>query len=72
MWNVIDPDAQIGVGFSRPATFKGLKNFKLLIKHKDQSQMIFRTKAENKTSALKYAKNRWPSAVVAKIEEFKE
>ena len=51
---------------------KGLKKFKLVVKLTDQSRMIFRTKAENKTSALKYAKNRWPSATIVSIEEVKQ
>lgn len=72
MWDVTDPAAQIGIGLSRPATLKGLTKFKLVVKLTDQSQMIFRTKAENKTSALKYAKNRWPSATIVSVEEVKQ
>ena len=72
MWDVTDPAAQIGVGLSRPASSKGLKKFKLLVKLTDQSRMIFRTKAESKTAALKYAKNRWPSATIVSIEEVKQ
>lgn len=72
MWDVTDPAAQIGVGLSRPASSKGLKKFKLVVKLTDQGRMVFRTKAENKTSALKYAKNRWPSATIVSIEEVKQ
>lgn len=72
MWDVTDPAAQIGVGLSRPASAKGLKTFKVVVKPVDQSRMIFRTKAENKTSAVKYAKNRWPSAIIASVEEVRQ
>lgn len=63
----IDDDqlkAKIGEGISRPVEGAKTKQFKLLVRMEAGQPMKVTLWAESKPRALKYARNRWPTAAV--------
>jgi hypothetical protein len=53
-----------GEGVSRPRHNARVKDFTLLVYPRGAQPLKWYTRAESKTAAVKYAKNRWPGATV--------
>lgn len=61
-YQYIDKD---GEGFTRPAPGEQTSLFTLIIRLPRRKPMRWYTKAPSLNEAVKYAKNRWPKAVVS-------
>jgi hypothetical protein len=64
-----DPEAvgHYGEGISRPRPNARVRNFKVIIYPKGARPITWYTRAESKRAAQKYARNRWPLAVVVEV-----
>lgn len=59
-----DDHARYGDGISRPVPKSRTKPYTLIIYKSGSMPMTMTMRAENKTAAITYAQNRWPSATV--------
>lgn len=56
--------AKLGDGISRPRPGSRTREYKLIIYPQGARPLTWFTRAESKRAAIKYARNRWPSAEV--------
>ena len=65
-----DPDqvGNYGEGVSRPRHNARVRDFKVIIYPKGARPITWYTRAESKTAAQKYARNRWPDASAVEVE----
>ena len=63
-WREDEPQGIYGEGISRPRYGARTKEFRLIVYPKGARPITWITRAENKTAAIKYAQNRWPSCTV--------
>ena len=59
--------AQHGDGISHPKKGVRTKYYRLLIRNKSTAAMKVQLQAESKRDAVRYAKARWPGAIVEAI-----
>jgi hypothetical protein len=61
-----DPEEQgiYGEGISRPRHGTRVKEYRLMVFPSGAKPMLWITKAENVSAAIRYAQNRWPNATV--------
>lgn len=58
------PEPKLGAGLSRPVSAAHTRLYRLLVKRPGSPQMAVSLRAEDKRSALQYARNRWPDCSV--------
>ena len=64
LWREEEPRGNFGPGISRPREGERTKPFAVRVKQANARPMKVTLHAANKTTALRYAKNRWPGAAV--------
>jgi hypothetical protein len=62
------PKPNLGSGISRPTGKRPTREYRLRVCCPRQQPLLVKMQAENKRSALKYAANRWPGAVVEVVQ----
>lgn len=63
-----NPNAQFGDGISHPKKNAKTKLYKLSVQEKACQPMTVQLKAESQRFALRYAKARWPDALIQIIK----
>lgn len=64
LWQEETPRGSFGPGISRPREGERTKPFTIQVKENNARPMKVTLHAANKTTALRYARNRWPGAQV--------
>lgn len=63
-WMEDAQESRHGEGISRPVSTARTRRFVLVVKHPNQFPMTVTMKAESQSAAIRYAKARWPHALV--------
>jgi hypothetical protein len=66
-WDDESGTPKIGDGISRPVPGAKTREYKVRVSQVGASPMYVHMRAETKTSAIKYAKARWPNAEVSVV-----